>query len=332
MRRHKLAAPAVRGTNSQWVTLPALALLVSACGGSSSQTSDQTLPVYLSVPERGEQLSIGPFDVPSGTEVQICRTLKMSNTEAVGVNRLQVSLAQGSHHFILFRSNKDFPDEVFPCWGTVNFDDWEFMIDVNKSGGEDWQLADGQAFVLQPNQQIMIQSHFVNATTVQSPKGGMALVNMFEVDPNVAHPLHGMFTVDTRINIPPHSAYTTSRACTFDQTVYLAAMTGHFHARGLEFSVNRFRDNVLMPEQIYDSKSWDSPNFEIFPQPSDVFNTFDDGVEFTCSYFNNTDNTIGWGGHADVQEHCNLFFQYYFYNESDPKNKPMTCKEGSGGW
>ncbi len=316
------------------LTLTAL-LSLFGCG-----SPPERLPVYLSVPERGEQLSIGPFEVPQGTEVQICRTMKMSNDDQVGVNHVQVALAQGSHHFILFRSTKDFRDEVFPCWGTVNFDDWEFVVDVNKNGGEDWQLDEGQAFIMEPHQQIMIQSHFVNATTVKSPEGGMATVNLFEVDPNVPHPLHGMFTVDTHIDIQPHSTYTTSRSCTFDQTVYLAAMTGHFHARGTEFSVHRFRDNVMMPEEIYDSvHMWDSPEFKIFPQPSDVFNTFDDGVAFTCDYYNDTDQHIGWGGHADTQEHCNLFFQYYFYDEhpelrvpAKPANKPLTCREGSGGW
>ena len=35
------------------------------------------------------------------------------------------------------------------------------------------------------------------------------------------------------------------------------------------------------------------------------------------------------GGHADVQEHCNLFFQYYINDEAQG---PLGCEEGSGGW
>ncbi len=315
----------------------ALALL-TGCG----QPVDTTQPpmmegrpadpsLSLAPPAQGEQVVIGPFNVPPGAEVQLCRTLKLSNTEEVGVNRLQVAMSHGSHHFILFRSDQDFPDQIFPCWGTVNFDDWQFIEDVNKSGGNDWTIADGNGFVFKPHQQIMVQSHFVNATTVQSPYGGMALLNIYEVPKSqIAHQLHGMFTVDTNINIPPHSSYSTHRTCTFSDTVYLAAMTGHFHARGKTFSVWRNRDQQN-EEMLYQSQSWDSPPFEVFPSTTEVFNALDDGVQFQCDFFNPTDNWIGWGGHADVQEHCNLFFQYYFFDGND--NKPgLTCTQGTGGW
>jgi hypothetical protein len=306
-------------------------LFVTTCGCHGPSTNLPTFPA----PAVGQQLMIGPFDVP--TEIQLCRTVKLDNDEPVAVNRIQVVMAQGSHHFILFRSREDFPDQVFNCWGTVNFDDWEFLMDVNKAGGADWTLDEGQAFVMRPHQQIMMQSHFLNAVggSVQSPNGGYAFANLYEVPlAKVQHPLYGQFTVDTRINIPPQAYYTTNRTCTFTTSVSLVAMTGHFHARGLEFAVSRTYDGTLM-DQIYDSTSWDSPVFELF-HPARELIGFDEGVNFSCSYFNYTNDPIGWGGHAEVQEHCNLFFQFYYsYPEEAPdgaKPNPLRCREGSGGW
>jgi hypothetical protein len=328
-----------------------LGLLVVFAAACTSEP-DNGLPV-VSAPTRGEQVVIGPFDVPMNSEVQMCRTLKLSNTEPVAVNRLQVVLNEGSHHFILFRSRNNVPmgdDQTFPCWGTVNFDDWEFLLDVNRDGGDDWTLDQGQGFIMEPHQQIMIQSHYVNANTVQTYKPGGGVLNLYETDPaKIPHKLYGMFTVDTHIAIPPHSYYSTSRNCSFNNPVNVVAMTGHFHARGLTFTVDRISQDAkrnfdfaapTIGGQIYESDNWNAPPFTLFDGKDAAVQPLfirTDGVQFTCSYFNDTDNLIGWGGHADTQEHCNLFFQYYDYCPEgqvcdDSKHTPLDCFEGTGGW
>lgn len=322
-------------------------LLLAACSGDAS-----TVGPLLAPPEQGYQLNFGPFSVPSASndvqgdpnvvagEVQLCRTMKLPNDEPVAVDRLQVALNQGSHHFILFRSTKDFPDQIFPCWGTVNFDDWEFVIDINEAGGngDGWQLADGQAFIMQPHQQVMLQSHFVNASVVKAPLGGMVTANLYTEDMSkVQHELHGVFTVNTDIHIPPQSTYTTAaRICTFSHTAYLVAMTGHFHQRGTKFDVHRVTKRETSPGQIqtfdsgqiYESDSWDSPPFKLFDPPQLTGGGIG-GVGFQCSYYNPGTTEVTWGSHADTQEHCNLFFQYY---NANPKDELLHCIEGSGGW
>jgi hypothetical protein len=307
---------------------------------------------------QGFQLAFGPFDVAAGGEVQLCRTMKLPNTEPIAVNELDVKLNVGSHHLILFRAHRDpvtqkqvtFDDQIFPCWGTVNFDDWEFIMDVNKVGGNNWKLGEGQAFVFQPGEQIMIQSHFVNAKTVQSPQGGMAYVNLWKsATPadQVPHPLHGMFTVDTRVAIPPGAqGWETDRMCTFSRNAQVVAMTGHFHARGTNFQVWQEQDITGDARHlVYNSDSWDSPNFQTYPsadinngQPLMVNADAQQGFHFYCTYDNDCVNhsstcmdTVGFGGHADVQEHCNLFFQYYYF-DNEGLGSPLRCNQGSGGW
>lgn len=318
-------------------------LLMGACAGQSdpnlpageipsgSITSGKAPPK----PAFGQQIQFGPFDVNPGVEVQLCRTMKLDNDDPMAVNRLEVLMNTGSHHLIVFRSEMDFPDQIFPCWGTVNFDEWSFVLDVNRTGGYDWKLGDGQAFVMKPHQQIMIQSHFVNATTVQTPEGALSFVNMYATKEPVIHELKGMFTVNSRIAIPPHAGYKTTRRCRFSRSARIVAMTGHFHARGTEFNVNMFQDpetglddaQEFNMGQIYQSTNWDEPPFELFTPPITI--GIPQGLRFDCSFQNDTDTLIGFGGHADVQEHCNLFFQYY---DTLPDQEPLICLEGSGGW
>ena len=312
-----------------------LLAICSGCGGAprTAQPASGDLDAP-PAPARGYQVAFGPFNVAEGQEVQLCRTLKLPNDVPVAVDRLELTMKAGSHHFIIFRSEMDYPDQVFPCWGTVNFDEWDFVMDVNRTGGYDWRLKDGQAMIFKPHQQIMVQSHYVNAKTVRS-NGGMAYLNLYETARPVVHPLHGMFTVNTRIHIPPQSKYTTSKKCTPSRDVRIVAMTGHFHARGTLFTVDTMAngdqfgpDELIAP--IYYSDSWDAPVFQIYDPPQLV----DGGIHalsFRCSYDNPTDTTIGFGGHADVQEHCNLFFQYYEDVEPSYGN-PLRCVEGSGGW
>jgi hypothetical protein len=314
-------------------------LVFGACSPpAASKSADQKLVI-----------PFGPFDVAPGKEVQLCRTMKLDNTDPVAINRLNVSMSTGSHHFILFRARTPdivYPDQIFPCFGTVNFDEWDFMMDVNKKGGYDWQLEPGQAFVMGPHQQIMVQSHYVNATSVQTPEGGMTNLEM-TLTPlaEVKHELKGMFTVNTRINIPPHAAeYTTTKSCSPSHPISIVAMTGHFHARGTRFGVDLMdlgdpvlRDTIdpdRVQETMYESLSWDSPLFAIFPTPKRVISDGVNSLRFSCTFSNDDptsityDSWIGFGGHADTQEHCNLFFQYY----DDGIGGPVTCSEGVGGW
>ena len=307
-----------------------LSLLVVAVGCGGENTNPQPVVQKLAPPENGKQVMFGPFNVAGGKEVQLCRTMKLDNEEPVGIDRINVLLNQGSHHFILFRSDKDYPDQVFPCWGTVNFEEWDFMMDVNRTGGYDWKLPEGQGFVFKPHQQIMVQSHYVNATTVQSPDGGVAYMNLHYTAPeNIQHELHGLFTVNTRLSIPPRSNYSSSRLCTFSRTAQVVAMTGHFHARGKEFSVNLENEGTDMG-RMYFSDNWDAPVFQIYSPPK-LMNANVEGLRFTCTYYNETDQYISFGGRADVQEHCNLFLQYYNYEEK-PGAAPLSCLQGSGGW
>jgi len=316
--------------------------LLAACGADP-------VPTLLEPPAHGVQLVFGPFAVPrvgtqldDGTiatgEVQLCWTRKLPNDAPMAIDQIDVKMNLGSHHFILFRSEKDFPDAVFPCWGVINFDDWQFMFDTNRAGGlaEPWKLGPGQAFVLAPHQQVMMQAHFVNATTVQTPLAGLVYANLYASSDPVQHEIQGMFTVNTRLEIPPHTpfmGYSSGRTCTFNQNATLVAMTGHFHARGDLFSVHRVSQLGATSYdfgEIYRSPSWDAPTFEVFGDNPPLNIAAPEGLYFRCYYHNDSDQTIGFGGHADVQEHCNLFFQYYKDDPAYPQ--PLRCMEGPGGW
>src|SRR5262249_6892804 len=98
-------------------------------------------------------------------------------------------------------------------------------------------------------------------------------------------------------------------------------------------TVNQVTDTGIDPRveldigEVYRSDNWDAPFFKVFDPP--LYVGLNEGVRFTCTYFNETNDVIGFGGHADVQEHCNLFFPYY---DGNAQQRPFACGEGSCGW
>src|SRR5207248_1225136 len=141
-------------------------------------------------------------------------------------------------------------------------------------------------------------------------------LNLYQTDEMVEHEVRGMFTVNTNININPDTVYKTEKMCSPSHSLRLVAMTGHFHARGVDFMVDHVPidspDTIIDP--VYRSgpdyeqgTSWDAPLFKIYDQPP-LISAGSQGLHFACSYYNDSSvtgitNPITFGGHADVQEH-----------------------------
>lgn len=325
-----------------------VAFILFACGG---EVNEQRAALdFGPPPENGYQIVMGPFEVPSGDEVQLCQTMKLPNDEPIAINRFSATKFAGSHHTILFVSEKDFPDRVFPCWGTINFDDWHFVFDTQEED-LDWRLPDGKAIVMRPHQQILVQAHYQNATVTTSPRGGGVALNLHTTrmpDPaDKGAQVYGMFTVNRRIELPPKSvAGPFPRLCVFSRDAHINALYGHFHSRGRRFLIEhlgapdtgddegRFNYGV-----IYESKNWSAPPFVTSPSeklPGDGVNGYlvgaGEAIRFSCWYENTTDDWIWFGSHAQVNEHCNLFFNYSISPNDKNDTVPFACTNGNGGW
>ena len=87
----------------------------------------------------------------------------------------------------------------------------------------------------------------------------------------------------------------------------LLALTGHYHFRGKEFTVNTW-DGVNTGEQLYRSVGYFDPSFQRY---TGKFQPEVPGLEWTCKYENDTDDEFKFGPFTDRNEHCNLFGFYY---------------------
>jgi hypothetical protein len=116
-------------------------------------------------------------------------------------------------------------------------------------------------------------------------------------------------------------------------------LSGHFNQRGTRFTVDHLDadGNELNGGLLYESDVWDTWLLlrVIGDGPHGQRFSAGEGLRFTCSYYNETEQSIGFGSHADVQERCDLDIYYSRPDEPlgagvfDPRS---MCAEGSGGW
>jgi hypothetical protein len=268
------------------------------------------------------QLQTPAFDVAPGTELQHCYYFKLPSDVDLDVVKIQVRYLQGSHHMNLFQTDRDVPTHDEDCPGPVDFSsptkpDGYDLIVGSQATALDWQLPQGVAFKLKAKRQLMLQTHYVNASTQKTPlnKGHVKVNLIAEPDKSkiTAH-MGTMFANNVNIHIPPHDSREFSTTCGIDRDVKIAALTGHFHSRGKTFSVNLAPDGKNPSDEIFRSRAWAEPPFTVLDQPRDL--PKGGGLYYTCSFQNDTDLDVKFGPKVETNEHCNLFAYFYPWEDS----------------
>lgn len=303
----------------------ACAIALSSFSGCMAAAPDAT-PVKVAAftpppaPAAGEgvQLTVGPFQVPPGQEVQKNFYLKLPVDHDVMVDRLEIIYPAGSHHCNLFKSEVDVADHVEDTFDAKIFEKCD-MFANSQSGDLNWSLPKGVGIKLKAHQQLAIQTHWVNGVTQKTDAAqGQVWINMHFADPaTIQHTMGLMFIINPQIAIPPKSSWTAIKDVSLTdfgrlEDANIIAMSGHFHSRGKSFRVNRWSgvDNTKnIGEEVYRSENWDEPPFKIFNPP--LLFPFATRFLYHVDYVNDSDTEVTFGPKVETQEHANLFIYFY---------------------
>ncbi|MDB5035589.1 MAG: uncharacterized protein JWQ98_2830 [Chlorobi bacterium] len=276
-------------------------------------TVDPNADVTMTAPPAGKgiQVVIGPFDVPSGQEVQKNFYQKLPIDSDIYITKVEFKFNSGSHHLNIFKSDTtNVPDGVVDSFSALQFESWD-MVAASQKGEYVWTLPPGTAIKLKAHQQMDFQTHYVNAGTQSTPNGrGKAIVNFWTTDKsNVTSLVGAVFSNNKALDLKPHTAQTYCKVMKpFDHDVSLLLMTGHFHSRGKTFIVGHW-DGTKLTDTIYQSSAWSDPPILQFATPLTV--KAGDSIAYITTYENRTDNEIKFGPHVEIEEHANLFTFYY---------------------
>ncbi len=325
----------------------------------------------LAPPPAGEGLQVSTPDivVGPGEEIQNCYFFRMSDlltdagldaTKPLNLHRVQIAQRDGSHHFNVFRvrtvagmdpavqTTYEGKNGQGECFKSTNWADWPLVANSQQDGHLDWTFPDGVANVIQPDEWIMLQTHYVNAVTQSTPTdAGRVNVNLWHLpEGNVVHEMGTLFATKQSIRVcESNPTPKFSGACSFSSTepVHVIGANGHFHSRGTQFEMFSWDGQApsvsAESDRFYQSKKWDDPPMEISPTLDRVVPA-GGGVFYTCEYqWQQPDPSVGCQGLNDFDqtkymtpaenldccytfgpiveknEHCNIFV--YFYPKGD---------------
>jgi hypothetical protein len=299
------------------------------------------IDVKLEPPAAGFQLTTPAFEVPAGTETQRCYFFEVPSDEPVLVHRFEIAQNDGTHHMNVFRVRtlrglSGAPGESVlegECWTSSNWSDWPLVVNSQESGGHvnpqdpdshdgytNWELPAGVAMRFEPRELLMLQTHYVNATTQKTPLHGKVLVNFHTAAADGVDAQVGTaFATNQSIRICPGETNklfeATCRIAQADPVTIIAA-NSHFHSRGTRFAISVFDPSGAVSAPFYETDQWRDPPMSWgldIPVPANG------GIRYRCEYSVPADACgdpddqccFTFGGKVEFQEHCNVFAYFY---------------------
>jgi hypothetical protein len=324
-----------------WTRLWVVALAVAGCGGSETDS--------VSAPPSGEgfQLKVPEFIVNPGEEIQACYFFAVPGNagDDVWVNHYEVAQPDGSHHMNIFRigtiknlSGK--PGESVingECFKSPNWSDWPLVVNSQQNANTDWKLPDGVGARFKAGEILMLQTHWVNATTQKTNGHAKVAANFWTLKTPPANEMGTMFTTNQNIQICPGDqgrSFTKTCGPKGEQPFHVIAANGHFHSRGTDFQMFTTDPQGAVGSMFYESRVWDDPPMmrtesgqsEIAMIPAGG------GVQWKCTFdFPKDPGACGAGLNADgtpnccytfgpkveTNEHCNAFVYYWPKSAND---------------
>jgi hypothetical protein len=262
-----------------------------------------------------------------GSEKQSCFPVTFPRDQATDVGHVEMFVHGGSHHVHLYRPVTGpvyYPTKDCPF--AINFDLWE-LVTATQNASLNWRLHPGVGISFSPREPLLIQTHFVNTGVLKVKGQAHAKIVLHPMDPATVT-AHGgaLFAQDRTVVVPP-GLTTKSSGCALtgpasdNRPMTVMALTGHYHFRGVKFEVWRTLVDGTRGDLVYDHDGYADPEFKQF-QPGELVLQPGEGLEWACTWQNDTTDTFKFGPNTQKNEHCNLFGFYY---PTDTPREAIDC-------
>jgi Copper type II ascorbate-dependent monooxygenase, C-terminal domain len=311
---------------ARWASIALLAL--AAC--SSSGTTDKGSVVVgpegdsgvapmndAGVTTSGDTvtLTMGPFDVPPGTEVFKCQDFANPfGATDQDIKQYDVHMTPGSHHMFLFFNTASVDGPVRDCpAGGFEFHPYPF---TSQTPDATMTYPDGVGSLVPGTTGFRVNAHYLNpgATAVK----GTVTVTLHKAAPGTIKQHAGViFMNDIGLRVPP-GVSTSSKKCSLPAGINLMVASSHMHQRATGFTAKTGDGTTL-----YETDQWADPTPRVFapalalPQQTDV--------TWGCTYDNKTTDTLVFGEYAATNVMC--IFTAHYYPVVDPRHPTIDCEQ-----
>lgn len=288
-----------------------------AATGPSSEVAGFELPAVLP----GELQIVSPAvrKIPAGANVMHCSYLDFRFKETTDVVGFHGALSLGGHHAILYVARQDRPVDTHPC----TEDDMINSQYLAGTGADSAFAALGDlppevGFRVPANAQLMIQTHFVNASLAAID--GQAAINIKTAKPTASRMPADLFAVaNNRFVLPPGQVTSSETTCEVKEKLSLFFLAGHEHALGTYVKIEHHIGSSA--KMLYD-REWAEqyefdPPLEVYSVQQPLVINPGDKIRIHCTWNNTSGRELRF-----PDEMC-VAWGYYF-----PGHGEIDCVDG----
>lgn len=266
----------------------------------------------------GYQMKLDKFEVASNFERELFVRKPLGNTETAYVNRIQIRMRPGSHHFILYGFRN--PNNLAPLNqirdlrypdGSLNVVTFQQMGNhiFNFGGSEanmDYTFPEGTAVEIAPGATFDMNSHYYNKGA--NPIQGEVYINLFTTNKaNVKNTLKVLDLANNNLTIPPKKKTVISKTFTFDKNIRVVTLLSHTHKFGEKFEIV-IKGGSRDGEVVYTSTNWEHP--EKINYTPYISLKKGEGLTSRITYNNTSDKTVTFG--LTTEDEMGIIFGYYY--------------------
>jgi hypothetical protein len=272
--------------------LAPLALALTGCSEGSEPLETRSMVVSI-------------HDIVPGGERTVCQVLDLGNEEPVVIRAIRTHLDPGSHHLILYRTDREPTATPSPC---ANFPGDENTLLIAQQAETALRYPNGTGLPVPAHQRILVEVHYMNYFAEPIDLNATVQFDTVPNDGSLA-PVAVLFTGPVWLSIPPRDTYRIDTFHRVPEGSRIFALTSHTHQLGIYASLHRAKGvgdaNATL---LHESHDWSEPPLDVFSPALAL--AADEGLWLTCVWDNPHDDPVTFGSGFD-DEMCFLWAYWY---------------------
>lgn len=287
----------------RWFVTALLGIVTAAsgCAGGhgNSVNGDVPRPAGFAPPppEPGEVEYDSPIisAIAPGTDVTYCSYLDKTVATDTDIVHFRAFQSLSGHHAVLFTARQPRPVDTHIC---TEDDMTNTHSYIAGGGGESIgtiTIPDGLAFRIPAGTQLMMQTHWINAS--QEVRDGQVVVYVTAQPADSSRQVLDLFNViKADFMIPAGQRVTGSTSCVLKQDVQLLTLTGHEHEFGshVDIQLGDGANTTMLWSYDWQPSYQSAPPYTIYSVDQPLKLKAGQTLQVTCSWMNSTANDIAF--------------------------------------